>query len=67
MLAVRELEKIVQDNETLEVETIEIGSNFGRCWRAGIRMIPALKIGDDILSGVLLSEDKIRQFIERHR
>ncbi|MEA3464441.1 MAG: hypothetical protein U9R29_00240 [Thermodesulfobacteriota bacterium] len=38
-----------------------------RSWKAGIRMIPALKIGDDILSGILLSEEKIREFIEQHQ
>ncbi len=67
MLAVGELKKVLQDHPEAELETIEIGSNLGRSWKAGIRLFPALKIGDDILSGVLLSKEKIRTFIEKHR
>jgi hypothetical protein len=29
-------------------------------------MIPALKCGDEILSGVFLDETRIRDFLERH-
>ncbi|MCD6526530.1 MAG: hypothetical protein J7K75_06040 [Desulfuromonas sp.] len=41
--------------------------NAIQTWNAGIRMFPALKIGDDILSGVTLNEEKIREFINQHR
>ena len=53
--------------DDVELETIEISTNFSRAWQAGVRMFPALKIGDDSLSGVLLSEEKIRAFIDSHR
>ncbi len=67
MLAVRELNKALQDKPEIEVETIEISSSLSRTWQAGIRLFPALKIQDDILAGVLLSQEKINQFIEQHR
>jgi hypothetical protein len=67
MLAVSELNKIISTKPEITLETIEVSSNIKRTWKAGIRMVPALKIGDDILSGVLLSAAKMRQFIEQHQ
>ena len=58
---------MLQDNPDIEMETIAVATNAIRTWKAGIRMIPAFKIGDDILSGLLLSEEKIREFIEKHQ
>jgi len=66
-LAVRELNKALQNKPDIELETIEIGSNPTRTWKAGIRLFPAIKIGDEILSGVLLSEEKINEFIRKQR
>ncbi len=34
-----------------------------RTWQDGIRMIPALKYEQNILSGVLLSKEQIRKFL----
>lgn len=44
-----------------------MATNALRSWNAGIRLFPALKIGNDILAGVMLSEEKIRTFIAQHR
>ncbi|MDY0189311.1 MAG: hypothetical protein RBR22_01100 [Desulfuromonas sp.] len=63
MLAQRELNRVLQDKPDIALETIEISTNLMRTWKAGVRLFPALKIGDDILAGVLLSEEKINQFI----
>ena len=67
MLAVSELNKILSTKPDITLETIEISTNLKRTWKSGIRLFPALKIGDDILSGVLLSADKMRQFIDQHQ
>jgi len=37
-----------------------------KTWRAGIRMIPALQFGEDVLSGLLLSKEQIGNFLHRH-
>lgn len=37
-----------------------------KTWQDGIRMIPALKSGEDILSGVMLSYDQISSFLDSH-
>ncbi|OEU74903.1 MAG: hypothetical protein BA874_11220 [Desulfuromonadales bacterium C00003068] len=60
------MQNVLKDHPEITLETIEVTTNIKQTWNAGIRMFPALKIGDDILSGVLLSEDKIRTFVEQH-
>ena len=35
-------------------------------WQDGVRMIPALKCRQAILSGILLSREQIREFLARH-
>ncbi len=37
-----------------------------KTWQDGIRMIPALKGGEEILSGITLSREKIALFLNRH-
>nr|WP_320050235.1 glutaredoxin family protein [uncultured Desulfuromonas sp.] len=66
-LAKKALEKIAAEDADLQIETIEIATHALDGWRKGIRMIPALKIDDDLLSGILLDEQRIRSFIDRHR
>lgn len=58
---------MLEDQPDIELETIEMAMNAIRSWNAGIRLFPALKIGDDILSGVMLDEEKIREFIDQHK
>ena len=36
-------------------------------WKEKIRMIPALKCGDDVLSGIMLSRDAVALFLNRHQ
>lgn len=54
------------EHPDLEVEIIEVTTNPVRAWRDGIRGFPALKIGDDILIGFLLSPNTVRDFVEGH-
>lgn len=37
-----------------------------KTWQDGIRMIPALKCGEDVLSGITLSQEKIESFLGRN-
>jgi glutaredoxin len=54
--------------QTYSAEVIEIDSlkHPLKAWRAGIRMIPALKCKQEVISGLLLSEAQIREFLQRH-
>jgi hypothetical protein len=66
MLAKRELTRLRQAYPALEVVEIDVVFSPLQAWRSGIRMVPALKAGDDILAGVLLSAEQIRRFVTRH-
>lgn len=66
MLVGHELERIKARHPDLEVVPIEITTNLGRALKAGIRGFPALKIGDDILVGFILTAKAVRRFVEEH-
>jgi hypothetical protein len=61
------LKKLQRQMADLEIETVEVTSNPLKSWQDGIRMIPALRGGGKTLSGLLLSTQKIRSFIEKIR
>lgn len=66
MLVKRELTRLRQEYPELEVEEIDVVFSPLQAWCSGIRMIPALKAGDDILAGFLLRAKQIRQFVTGH-
>lgn len=61
--AARALKKLAADDPSLLVEEVDILAAPRRAWRDGIRMIPALKDGNRLLSGLFLSEKAIADFI----
>lgn len=63
MLVSRELTKLQQEFPTLRVEKVDILTHPGRTLRQGVRMIPALHIEDNRLSGIFLGPEAIRQFV----
>ena len=62
----RALKKIVAGSPHLELETIEVATNLTRTRHAGIKTVPAIRIGNDTLTGLLLTPRIIRRFIEQH-
>ncbi|MBU0481454.1 MAG: hypothetical protein KKG47_10150 [Proteobacteria bacterium] len=64
-MAGRSLKKIQQEVPDLQIEQVEVISEPGRTWSDGIRMIPAIKKGNEILSGLFLTTDSIRNFIRK--
>jgi hypothetical protein len=64
MMAGRELTKLKQKYPDLEVEEIDVVSHPATAWNDNIRMIPALKSGDSVLSGIFLSGERIKNFIK---
>ena len=63
LYAGRSLKKLRKEYPELEIETVEISLNLSRARREKIRTIPTLKMGDDSLSGFLLTPDRIRSFL----
>jgi len=62
----RALKKIAASSPSLEIETIEVATNLTRSRQAGIKTVPAIKIDDDVLTGLILTPQRIRRFIEQH-
>jgi len=62
----RILKKIVADSPHLELETVEVATNLTRFRQAGIKTVPAIRVGNEILTGLILTPRKIRCFIEQH-
>ncbi len=59
--------RMVGDNRELELEEIDVLRHPLAAWSDGIRIFPALKIGDRMLAGVLLGEKKIKAFLQEPR
>ena len=59
----RILLEIIQRNQSMEIEEINILAHPLKTWSDGIRLFPALKIDDSILSGVFLGREKMESFI----
>ena len=62
----RTLKKIVASSPNLELETIEVATNLTRSRQAGIKTVPTIRIGNDVLAGFILTPQMIRRFIEQH-
>ena len=45
---------------------IDVAKHPVQTWRDGIRMIPALKFQESVLSGVMLSQEQVRGFLAEH-
>jgi glutaredoxin len=62
-LARKYLFNIISQKPEIQVEEVDVFASPVRTWREGIRMFPALKIDNHILSGVLLSKENIANFV----
>jgi len=58
------LTKLQEEDSDLKITKIDVVTNPLQTWKNGIRMFPALKSGEKVLSGVLLSGKEIRKFID---
>lgn len=58
------LNKIQQERDDLEIKKIDIIRHPRTTLKDGITMIPTLQIQDKKLSGIILSEKEIRDFID---
>lgn len=64
MMVGRELKKLQQEYQNLEIKEIEVTTNPRLTLRHGVRMIPTLKAADGKLSGFILTSSKVREFIQ---
>jgi len=67
MVVNRALTGLRPEYPDLTSEKVDVTVQPGRAWKDGIRMIPTLRDGDRILSGLFLSPGNIRRFIEERQ
>jgi glutaredoxin len=60
----RMLLEIIHSNKEIDLEVIDVLAHPLRTWSDGIRIFPALKIGDRILSGIFLGRNSMETFID---
>lgn len=60
------LKELTEQHPTVRLEAIDALRHPLQTWSAGVRMIPALKIDDDMLSAVVLQRQQIADFLARH-
>lgn len=65
-LAKRHLLAACATHPDVQIEEVELMKSPLRALREGIKMVPALQIGDNILSGLYLSKKSITAFISNH-
>lgn len=66
LIVSHQLKKLQSRMPNLTIEIIEIVTNPDRAREAGIRTIPALKVEDEILTGLFITPAKIKSFLSRH-
>jgi len=66
-LARRSLEHLRTLQPDIELELVDILTSPRRAIRDGVRMIPAIRIGDRFLSGLFLNRASIAAFLNKAR
>jgi len=63
-LAGLSLRQLLPDFPDIEINKVDLLTNFGRSRKEGIRLVPALVSGNKKLSGIFLTKKQIRHFLE---
>lgn len=66
-LARKYLFEIAACDPAIKVDEVDILTAPRQSWNDGIRLIPALRIDDHILSAMFMSKTTIADFIARHK
>ncbi|MFT5698823.1 MAG: glutaredoxin-related protein [Desulforhopalus sp.] len=62
-LAKKSLQQLAKNYSDMQIEEVDILTSPGLALHAGIRMIPAIRVGDKTLSSIYLSRKKIDEFV----
>lgn len=65
MLAGRTLSNLKIKFPGMEIEELDVTVHPLRAWQDGIRLIPAIRSGNKIISGLFLGSREIREFLEQ--
>jgi hypothetical protein len=59
------LKALRREHPSLEVESVDVVTQFARVRRDGVRGFPTLRVGDEWLTGMVLTPNQVRAFIKR--
>ena len=59
------MREIQKERPELEIEMGDVVSSPLRTWKDGIRLFPAIKKGEEILSGIFLDKKTITAFLDK--
>ncbi len=62
----RTLAELEAKHPELEIERMEIFTHPARTLKAGVRGIPALRVGDDLQSWFLPKREEVLEFLQPH-
>jgi len=65
-MASKSLRELSKEIPGLKIEEVDVLRRPSESWKNGVRLIPALKIEDDILSGIYLTREAIAAFVRQH-
>ena len=65
-LARKYLTELTRDNPNLQIEEREVFFSPLKAGKEGVRMIPAIKVGEQVLSGAILTRRQIRSFLQEN-
>ncbi len=66
-MAKKALDELLADRDDVQLEEVEILRNPLRALKDGVKFIPTLKSGEEQLSSILLSNEKIKTFLNKVR
>jgi len=64
-MAKKYLMEIAEQKEGISIIEVDIMNHPLKTWHDGIRLIPALKYGENVLSGIFLNKEQIINFIDQ--
>lgn len=62
----KHLVSLLGDTYIRYVDEVDILTHPVQTWKTGVRIIPALTSGTSRLSGIMLSREQIKQFLDTH-
>ena len=62
----KHLRDLLGSSYAASVTEINVTRNLPKALKSGIKMVPAIACGEDLLSGVILTRKSVEQFLERN-
>ena len=65
-MAHKYLTELTRKYPAIMIQQVDVLLQPVKCWEDGIRMIPAIRINDNVLSGLYLTRASVEKFVSEH-